>query len=338
MANHTVRQNSQKSFETGITASTTQTQGSGTITAAINEISTVANDNDTITLPILKEGHEISIINNGDKILQIFPAVGSNLGNGINNPTTLDENEEMKFFATSDITSHIEDTTEIFHAEIHDEDNTVEFTINAQNEQHAYHGSGITSGDLAGWEFNSGSNGIQIVIINITDGTGGTIIVETGISSGIVSGPHGLSVDDIICHTGLSDSNYVGFFKVLAIVDSTHYKVSATYTASGTGFMSEPAHIHIKDIAVGPYMITWTASLSVAGTNVTFDFFLHDGMSIITGSKGRHKIANAASFKMIGGQAVRKVISADRIFFALSNITNTTNLTIRDFSVIVTKL
>ena len=63
---YTLRQNTHKSYEVGLTASTTQTQGNGTLTANINEVSTVANSNDTITLQTAKQGLEVSIINNGD--------------------------------------------------------------------------------------------------------------------------------------------------------------------------------------------------------------------------------------------------------------------------------
>jgi len=330
MGEHTLKQNYHKSFESELVASTTQTQGNGAITAQINKIVTVANDNDTITLPTAREGDEISIINGGAKDLQIYPASGDDLGNGLNQSMLLETNERIKFFAEDTIWT-IEDTTQVFHAEIHDEDNTTSFTINTTDEHHAYHSSTVVSGDLAGWTFDSGSNGAQVAISGIADATGGNITVTTSTS-------HNIDVGDTICHTGLSDSSYVGFFTVLTKPSSTTYTVTATYAATGTGFMSEPSYIQVKDIATGKYLISWTASLSAVGSGVTFDFFLHDGMSVITGSKGRHRISNASTFKMIGGQSVRHVVSSDRIFFALSNTTNATNLTIRDFSLITIKL
>ncbi len=328
---HTLRQNYHKSFETGITASTTQTQGNGLITADVNEIGTVANKGDTVTLPAASEGSEVSIINNGANDLQVFPASGSTLGNGTNLSIILETNEEIKFFAISDTAWHIEDTTEIFHIEIHDADNTTAYVIHSVNEEHAYHSSGITVGDLTGWSFNSGSGGTAFVISSVGDATGGDITVTTSAS-------HGFTVGDVVCHTDLSDSNYVGFFVVKTVPTTTTYTVAATWGATDTGFAEEPAHIHVQDIAVGAYLFLWTASLSISGANVTLDFFLHDGVDIIEGSKGRHRIANSSAFKMIGGQALRKVISGDRIFFAISNITNSSNLTIRDFSLVAIKL
>ena len=332
MGNHTLRSNYHKSFETGMTASTTQSQGNGVLTAAINEIATVANDGDTVTLPAAVEGFETVVINNGAKALQIFPASGDNLGNGLNASVNLAANEEMKFFGTGGTSYHIENTTEIFHAEIHNyEDNTSEYVIHAANEEHAYHDTGIVGGDVSGWTFNAGSNGTPIAISSVADNGSGTILLTT-------SAAHGLSVGDVICHTALSDSNYVGFFTVLTVPTTTTYTVTATWGATGTGFVDEPAHIHVQDIAIGTYMITWTASLSVVGSAITLDFHLHDGANVVAGSGGRHRIASSSTFKMIGGQALRKVVSGDRIFFAFSNTTNSTNLTIRDFSLIAIKL
>ena len=73
----------------GLTASTTQTQGNGALTAEINEVSVCANANDTVTLPTAVAGLKIVIINNGAQTLQIFPASGDNLGAGVNTATTL---------------------------------------------------------------------------------------------------------------------------------------------------------------------------------------------------------------------------------------------------------
>ncbi len=99
---HTLKSNYHKSFEVGLTASTTQTQGSGALTSNINEMSTVANANDTVTLPAAAEGFETAVINNGANTLQVFPASGDNLGNGLNLPTTIEAGTEKEFFGVDD--------------------------------------------------------------------------------------------------------------------------------------------------------------------------------------------------------------------------------------------
>jgi len=80
-----------------ITASVTQTQGQGTLTALINEISTCANDDDTVTMPSADAGSYCKIINNGAKNLQIFPASGQDLGAGSNTATKLPPNSSTTF-------------------------------------------------------------------------------------------------------------------------------------------------------------------------------------------------------------------------------------------------
>ena len=83
----------------GITASVTQTQGQGALTTPINEISTCANANDTVTLPAAKAGINIIVINNGANTLRVFPASGDDLGQGVNTQTTIAASNTTRFTA-----------------------------------------------------------------------------------------------------------------------------------------------------------------------------------------------------------------------------------------------
>lgn len=56
----------------GITASTTQTEGNGQLTKAVNVVSTVANTNDTVTLPVLTKGMSCTVINTGANTLKVY--------------------------------------------------------------------------------------------------------------------------------------------------------------------------------------------------------------------------------------------------------------------------
>lgn len=60
----------------GVTASTTQTQGQQPLTAKVNEVSTVANIGDVVTLPSAVAGLRVTVVNNGANRLQLFPASG----------------------------------------------------------------------------------------------------------------------------------------------------------------------------------------------------------------------------------------------------------------------
>lgn len=97
-----------RSATSGITASTTQTQGEGPLTTDINEISTVANANDTITLPTALAGSETVVINNGANALQIFPASGDDLGDGVDVSTSLASGSNIVFIALDDTNWEVE--------------------------------------------------------------------------------------------------------------------------------------------------------------------------------------------------------------------------------------
>ncbi|MDO8462976.1 MAG: hypothetical protein Q7S96_01735 [bacterium] len=69
---------------TGLTASTTQTQGNGALTADVNQVTTVTNANDTVTLPAAVAGRTVVIVNVGANIMKVFPASGDDAGAGVN--------------------------------------------------------------------------------------------------------------------------------------------------------------------------------------------------------------------------------------------------------------
>lgn len=83
----------------GITASTTQSQGQAPLTTEINEVSDVANANDVVTLKTASAGIKQTIINNGANTLQIYPASGDDLGAGVNTSTTLASGSNVTYLA-----------------------------------------------------------------------------------------------------------------------------------------------------------------------------------------------------------------------------------------------
>ena len=92
------------SVESGITASTTQTQGQQPLTKHVNEISTCANANDTVTLPAAAIGKYCVVINNGANALRIFPASSDNCGAGVDTQIAL-ASADMAIFWAYDATN-----------------------------------------------------------------------------------------------------------------------------------------------------------------------------------------------------------------------------------------
>jgi hypothetical protein len=77
-------------LDTGLTAGTTQTQVGGlALTAQINDVTTVANANDTVVLAGFSAGSLQIVYNNGANTMQVFPASGDDLGAGTDTATTV---------------------------------------------------------------------------------------------------------------------------------------------------------------------------------------------------------------------------------------------------------
>jgi hypothetical protein len=85
-----------------VTASTTQTQAAGialALTGDIIRVSICANINDAIALPTAVAGRDVTVINNGANLLQIFPFTSDDLGAGVNASTTLLSGSSVRFLA-----------------------------------------------------------------------------------------------------------------------------------------------------------------------------------------------------------------------------------------------
>ena len=318
----------------GLTASTNRTQGQGALTAQVNEIATCANNDDTVTLPTATAGLEIEIINNGAETLQIFPASGDNLGTGADTATELETNESVQYVAYDDTNWSKEATTEIIHAEAHDEDNTDAFVINdAGADFHAYHTNGFVAGDLAGWTFDAGGGGTSHAITGVADGTpsGTDISVTTGTS-------HGLAVGDIVSQTNLADPAYVGIFVVNDITSPTVYEVTASYTNTDTGTMDQAATLDVNTGLAGSYYVSWWASGTSVGSNETYDFVLCKSAAIATGTKVRRKFGPANDFGSFSGGGIMDIADGDKVSFALSNEDSAGNIIIRNLTIALLRL
>ncbi len=317
----------------GLTASVVQAQGEGALTAQINEISIVANKDDTVTLPSVTVGIEIEIINNGENTLLIFPALGDDLGLGTNNAEELEANERVKFVAYD--TTAKESTTEIIHAEIHDEDNINAYVINDPGgDFHSYHTNGLAAGDLADWAFDAGGAGTSFPIASIANSVGapGTQILVT------TTGAHGLAVGDIISQTNLADAAYVGVFEIKATAAATTYEVTAAYTDDGTGTMDQAATLEADAVAAGVYDFAYYISATPVGNNETFDFQLYKNVTAIVGSKIRRKFGAANDFGSMSGGGVVAVANGDKLSFALSNEDSAANLIVRNLTIVLIRL
>ncbi len=89
-----------------LTASTTQTQGQGALLSDYHIVNTVANDNDTVTLPPALASQYCMVRNGGANILKVFPASGDDLGAGVNVAITMRPGENYSWVAIDATTWH----------------------------------------------------------------------------------------------------------------------------------------------------------------------------------------------------------------------------------------
>jgi len=108
------------SFTNGITANPIGTQAAGTVlTSAINFIQTCNDAGDSVTLPsTFPVGFIIEVhIRDTDDSCDVFPALGDDLGEGLNTARRLQPNEQVRFIATVADTTWVRLFQELIQAE-----------------------------------------------------------------------------------------------------------------------------------------------------------------------------------------------------------------------------
>ncbi len=318
----------------GITASTTRSQGNGALVSGVNEISIVANPSDTVTLPTAVAGRRITIINNGANTLQIFPASGDNLGTGVDASTELEPNESIDYVAYDINNWHVEASTEIFHAEMYDSDNGDPYVINVVNDSHMYHSNGIQAGDLAGWTFDAGGGGTSFAIASIANSPG-----SPGAQAEITTTlAHGLVAGAIVSLTNMSAGTNTGTHVVLAPVTEFTFEIATLNFANATGTMDEAATLIAKVGSAGQYLVLWAASAAGVGANETFDFAVHVGAVHQASTNTRRKFGGGGDVGVMGGVSIITIADGSKVSFMLTNISSGADITLRDFTLVLVRL
>lgn len=327
----------ESSITTGITASTTQTQGQQALTKEINVVDTVANAGDVVTAPAWAAGRKFEVIHDdhdSPNTLSLYPASGDDLGAGIDTLVSILPGEAVEFVGTTTNVWERDADTSTFFGDFYEEENTDAFVISGSDEHHCYHDSGLVQGTENGWTFDAGGAGTSFPIASIADGaaSGVDIAVTT-------TGSHGLAVGDIISQTNLSDSAYVGVFVVKAIISDTIYEVAAVFTATGTGTMDQAATLTCGAEAGGLYLMEFWASGTSASNNQTIEFGLFINAARVVGTHVRRTFSTGADTASIaGGSPPTAIVTDDKISFIVNNLTSAGNLTIRNLTLFLERL
>lgn len=316
----------------GITAGTTQTQAGGfQLLSSANEIATCATENDTVVMPQAVIGRRCEIFNNGEETLQVFPAVGDNIGAGVDVSRAIEHNESVTFMAYDSVNWFVEAKTQRVHGSMFDENNTDAFVVDTTAQVTSYHTNGLAAGDELGWTFDAGGAGTSFPIASVADGADSGVDIEI-----TTTGSHLLSAGAIVSHTGLANAAYRGVFVVKAIISATKYEVAAVFTATGTGTMNEAATLTAIAGSDGDHSLAWSASVTSATNNETFDFQWYQNAVAIPGSSVRRKFGTAADFGAIAGVVPPfHVDGGDKISLVLTNNDTAGNLTIRNLTVVI---
>lgn len=317
----------------GITASTSQSQGNGALSSQLNQISTVGNADDVVTLPAAFAGLICIIDNDGANVLQIFPASGDDLGAGVNLSVQLEPNEAVEFTAFDSTNWHSIASTEIIHAEMFDTENTDEYTINDSSgfgDFHLYHTNGLAAGDLAGWTFDAGGGGSSFAVDEVVQASA-DIRCRTTSAHGFVAG-------DIVSLTNFSDGNYAGVFVVQNVSDTTHFDVTATFASDGTGTAEQGAALKCGVGRAGAYLVMYSVAAFVEANNDVFDFTIFKQATRQATTNQRRKYGIGADVGSVSGVSIIDVADNDQISFGISNTTGEGEITVRDFTLVLVRL
>lgn len=322
-------------LQADITAGTTQTQAGGfQLTSFLNEIAIVANANDTVVLPEAVAGRSVEIINNGANELQIFPAVGDNIGEGVDAAAILEPNEAITFLAYDAVNWFSIARTQRIHGSMFDEGNTDAFGVAVADQVTCYHADGLAGADELGWAFDAGGGGISFPIASIADGAASGVDIEV-----TTTGSHGLAVGAIVSHTNLADAAYRGVFVVKAIISATKYEVAAVFTATDTGTMDEAATLTAAPGSAGDHEQAWSMSATSATNNETFDFQWYKGAVAIPGSSVRRKFGTGGDFGSLSGIIPPFAVEGgDKISLVVTNIDSAGDITVRNLSVTIDRV
>lgn len=317
----------------GITASTSQSQGNGVLSSQLNQIATVGNADDVVTLPVAFAGLICIIDNDGANVLQIFPASGDNLGAGVNLSVQLEPNEAVEFTAFDSTNWHSIASTEIIHAEMFDTENTDEYTINDASDFgdfHSYHSNGLAAGDLAGWTFDAGGAGSSFAVDEVVQNSS-DIRCRTTAAHGFIAG-------DIVSLTNFADGAYAGVFIVNLVSDTTHFDVTAAFTADGTGTAEQGAALKCGVGRAGSYIVLYSIAAFVEANNDVFDFTVFVEATRQVSCNQRRKYGVGADVGSVSGVSIITIADNDQVSLGVSNTTGEGEITIRDFTLVLVRL
>ncbi len=196
------------------------------------------------------------------------------------------------------------------------------FTIDTTNEWHGF--STLTR------DATTESNTI------VTAGTSGAITAFADAGVGqitVTSTGHSLSENDYITITGTT--NYNGVFQATNVLTNT-FEITDTWVADdATGTLHRGTSVQVQQRGI--YELLWSFSVESAGSNKFFDFVAFNGITEITGTEITRKFSGGGDVGSASGTPLIFAEKDDVIWFGFRNVTDSTNVTISEGSLHLSK-
>jgi len=223
---------------------------------------------------------------------------------------------DQLYFQDGGGVEHILAQADTNYGEFKVSDNATETVIRGDDEYQALTANVVT-GLQNGFTYAAGLLG---EVASIADGTGGLIAVtDVG---------HGLSAGDMITMNGHTDSAYNGIFEVMTVPTANVFTVTATYTATDTGYWQKGASLKVNAGGAGTYKGTWASTGIAASNGQTVDFCPVVNTTPAAAACARRTFSNA-DYGSFGGTEIVTLAVDDIIWFVMRNTTSDGNVTIR---------
>jgi len=147
---------------------------------------------------------------------------------------------------------------------------------------------------------------------------------------------HGLSVGDPVSITGTT--NYDGLYLVDIVDDATNFTVVVAFVANDSGAMIRAAALQASNKqGAGRYQVNVSISAAVAATNKDFDFAVIQNATVVDKIKARRQFGTT-DIGSISLSGILEVAVDDWISVAMQNVTDATNVTIRNINISMHKI
>lgn len=169
----------------------------------------------------------------------------------------------------------------------------------------------------------------------------GVITGTANNSSGILritDAAHGLATGDIVTINGLATAAQNAVTVITKIDDNTFDCDDITYvTAAETGTWDMGSYLLVPVGGTGTYMVMFHASATAAGTGKTFLVQLYINTASQDDLKTERKYA-ASDIGAIGFMGIPPLVAGDRVWLAIVNLTDGTDITLKHGNLAIYRL